>query len=121
MASIETDRALVQDGLRVTQLLPSIVIGHARTGTYGKPKNENTHPFRFRSWMFAHHGSIPAFERHKGVYQPARFDRSKPSETVRRPAMLLERKPRPKDPEPELKPAPKLDRRCRRRPRRRRL
>jgi nucleoside-diphosphate-sugar epimerase len=32
MASIETDRALVQDGLRVTQLLPSIVIGHAATG-----------------------------------------------------------------------------------------
>ncbi len=32
MASIETDRALVLDGLRVTQLLPSIVIGHTRTG-----------------------------------------------------------------------------------------
>jgi nucleoside-diphosphate-sugar epimerase len=32
MASIETDRALVLDGLRVTQLLPSIVIGHSRTG-----------------------------------------------------------------------------------------
>ena len=32
MASIETDRALVQEGLRVTQLLPSIVIGHSRTG-----------------------------------------------------------------------------------------
>jgi nucleoside-diphosphate-sugar epimerase len=32
MASIETDRALVQDGLRVTQLLPSIVIGHTQTG-----------------------------------------------------------------------------------------
>jgi hypothetical protein len=32
MASIETDRALVEDGLRVTQLLPSIVIGHSRTG-----------------------------------------------------------------------------------------
>jgi len=32
MASIETDRGLVADGLRVTQLLPSIVIGHARTG-----------------------------------------------------------------------------------------
>ena len=32
MASIETDRALVQQGLRVTQLLPSIVIGQARTG-----------------------------------------------------------------------------------------
>jgi nucleoside-diphosphate-sugar epimerase len=32
MASIETDRALVVDALRVTQLLPSIVIGHSRTG-----------------------------------------------------------------------------------------
>jgi len=32
MASIETDRALVHDGLRVTQLLPSIVIGHTQTG-----------------------------------------------------------------------------------------
>src|SRR5262249_11650553 len=32
MASIETDRALVEDGLRVTQLLPSIVIGDSRTG-----------------------------------------------------------------------------------------
>jgi nucleoside-diphosphate-sugar epimerase len=32
MASIETDRAMVEKGLRVTQLLPSIVIGHSRTG-----------------------------------------------------------------------------------------
>jgi hypothetical protein len=32
MASLETDRAMIEDGLRVTQLLPSIVIGHSRTG-----------------------------------------------------------------------------------------
>jgi nucleoside-diphosphate-sugar epimerase len=32
MASIETDRALIERGLRVAQLLPSIVIGHSRTG-----------------------------------------------------------------------------------------
>jgi nucleoside-diphosphate-sugar epimerase len=32
MASIETDRAMVEEGLRVTQLLPSIVVGHSRTG-----------------------------------------------------------------------------------------
>lgn len=32
LASIETDRALVERGLRVAQLLPSIVIGHSRTG-----------------------------------------------------------------------------------------
>jgi nucleoside-diphosphate-sugar epimerase len=32
MASIETDRFMVDQGLRVAQLLPSIVIGRARTG-----------------------------------------------------------------------------------------
>src|SRR5688500_14785182 len=32
MASIETDRYLIEKGLRVTQLLPSIVIGDSRTG-----------------------------------------------------------------------------------------
>ena len=32
MASVETDRAMIQEGVRVAQLLPSIVIGHSRTG-----------------------------------------------------------------------------------------
>ncbi len=32
MASIETDRALVEEGLRVVQILPSIIIGHSRSG-----------------------------------------------------------------------------------------
>jgi nucleoside-diphosphate-sugar epimerase len=32
MASIETDRFMVEEGLRVAQLLPSIVIGDSRTG-----------------------------------------------------------------------------------------
>ncbi len=32
MASLETDYTLVDKGLRVSQLLPSIVIGHSRTG-----------------------------------------------------------------------------------------
>jgi nucleoside-diphosphate-sugar epimerase len=32
MASIETDRAMIDEGLRVVQLLPSIVIGDSRSG-----------------------------------------------------------------------------------------
>jgi hypothetical protein len=32
MASMETDRAMIDQGVRVAQLLPSIVIGHSRTG-----------------------------------------------------------------------------------------
>ncbi len=31
---------------------------HARRATVGKPKDENTHPFRYRRWMFAHDGTI---------------------------------------------------------------
>jgi glutamine amidotransferase len=45
------------------ELRTDTMIGHVRQGTIGPPKNENTHPFRFRSWLFAHHGTIPAFER----------------------------------------------------------
>jgi hypothetical protein len=40
-----------------------MIVGHVRVGTVGEPKNENTHPFRFRSWLFAHHGTIPDFDR----------------------------------------------------------
>lgn len=32
LASIETDRYMIEHGLRVVQLLPSIIIGHSRTG-----------------------------------------------------------------------------------------
>jgi len=45
----------------VKDLRTDVIIGHVRQGTVGKPKNENTHPFRFRSWLFAHHGTIPGF------------------------------------------------------------
>jgi predicted glutamine amidotransferase len=39
------------------------LIGHVRSGTVGQPKNENTHPFRFRSLLFAHHGTLPAWDK----------------------------------------------------------
>ena len=44
------------------ELRTDAIIGHVRAGTVGKPKNENTHPFRFRSWLFAHHGTVPNFD-----------------------------------------------------------
>jgi glutamine amidotransferase len=39
------------------------VIAHARRATVGKAKDENTHPFRFRRWLFAHDGTIEGFDR----------------------------------------------------------
>ncbi len=38
---------------------------HARRATVGKAKDENTPPFRFRRWLFAHDGTIEGFERVK--------------------------------------------------------
>jgi predicted glutamine amidotransferase len=39
------------------------VLVHARRATVGKAKDENTQPFRFRRWLFAHDGTIEGFER----------------------------------------------------------
>ncbi len=35
-----------------------IFIAHVRYKTFGEPKVENTHPFAFKNWLFAHNGSI---------------------------------------------------------------
>lgn len=37
------------------------LLAHARYATVGTQKDENTHPFRFRHWLFAHDGTIEEF------------------------------------------------------------
>jgi glutamine amidotransferase len=37
------------------------LLAHARRATIGKAKDENTHPFKFRRWLFAHDGTIEGF------------------------------------------------------------
>jgi len=41
------------------------ILIHARRATVGKAKDENTPPFRFRRWLFAHDGTVEGFERVK--------------------------------------------------------
>ncbi len=41
------------------------VLVHARRATIGQAKDENTQPFRFRRWLFAHDGTIESFDRVK--------------------------------------------------------
>lgn len=39
-----------------------LVIGHVRYATVGALRTENTHPFRYRQWLFAQTGTVSEFE-----------------------------------------------------------
>lgn len=39
-----------------------MLVGHVRSATVGALRTENTHPFRYRQWLFAQTGTLPLFE-----------------------------------------------------------
>jgi predicted glutamine amidotransferase len=39
-----------------------LLLGHVRSATVGSVRTENTHPFRYRQWLFAQTGTLPSFE-----------------------------------------------------------
>jgi predicted glutamine amidotransferase len=39
-----------------------IIVGHVRHATVGALRSENTHPFRYRQWLFAQTGTVPQFD-----------------------------------------------------------
>jgi len=39
-----------------------VLIGHVRLPSVGEPGTRNTHPFRYRQWLFAHTGTIAQFD-----------------------------------------------------------
>jgi predicted glutamine amidotransferase len=39
-----------------------LVVGHVRLATVGALRTENTHPFRYRQWLFAQAGTVSDFE-----------------------------------------------------------
>lgn len=43
-----------------------VVLAHVRMATVGTWKDANTHPFRFRKWLFAHVGHLPALLEQRG-------------------------------------------------------
>ena len=59
-------RSAVGD-LRFTEVAsharPTTAIAHVRAATIGNPAVENTHPFRHGPWVFAHNGTLTAFDR----------------------------------------------------------
>ncbi len=50
----------------VGRVTSEALVVHARRSSVGRAKDENTPPFRFRSWIFAHAGPIQGFAKVKG-------------------------------------------------------
>jgi glutamine amidotransferase len=42
------------------------LLAHVRLATVGAPRTENTHPFRYRQWLFANTGTVDSFGRLRG-------------------------------------------------------
>src|SRR4051794_20237149 len=56
------DHATVDVAKVAGDVRADVLVGHARTATVGALRTENTHPFRYRQWLFAQTGTLPAFE-----------------------------------------------------------
>ncbi len=66
------------------EITSDVLVGHVRAPTVGSLRAENTHPFRFRQWLFAHSGTIERFAEVKGKMldsMPAFLQRSLGGET----------------------------------------
>ncbi|MBK8938786.1 MAG: class II glutamine amidotransferase [Polyangiaceae bacterium] len=50
----------------VKDIKAEVLVGHIRTATVGALRTENTHPFRYRQWLFAQTGTVPEAERLRG-------------------------------------------------------
>ncbi|NRA34443.1 MAG: class II glutamine amidotransferase [Polyangiaceae bacterium] len=55
------DREIIDLASVSEQIRTEILLAHIRTPTIGRLRTENTHPFRYREWMFAQTGTIAGF------------------------------------------------------------
>lgn len=61
-----SDERITLDLARLAKDVRSdLVLGHVRAATFGSTRTENTHPFRYREWLFAHTGTIERYEQIK--------------------------------------------------------
>lgn len=55
------DRAELEPAALAQDIRSDVLVGHVRHATVGALRTENTHPFRYRQWLFANTGTINAF------------------------------------------------------------
>jgi predicted glutamine amidotransferase len=56
------DRPTIEVAALAADLRADLLIGHVRNATVGALRTENTHPFRYRQWLFAQTGTLPKFD-----------------------------------------------------------
>ncbi len=59
------DAAAFEDlhfGSAAERIYGTTVVAHVRRATVGGPSARNTHPFRYRRWVFAHNGTVADFD-----------------------------------------------------------
>jgi glutamine amidotransferase len=56
------ERAEIDVAKLAADVRADLVVGHVRHATVGALRTENTHPFRYRQWLFAQTGTVPGFE-----------------------------------------------------------
>jgi len=56
------DRATIDMAKSASDVRADLLLGHVRSATVGSLRTENTHPFRYRQWLFAMTGTLPSFD-----------------------------------------------------------
>lgn len=56
------DRATIDIAKVTGDVRADLLVGHVRNATVGALRTENTHPFRYRQWLFEMTGTLPVFD-----------------------------------------------------------
>ena len=56
------ERAVIDLAEAAENVRTDVLVGHVRRASVGTLRTENTHPFRYRTWLFAQTGTIDGFE-----------------------------------------------------------
>lgn len=60
------DREVISVAEMTRGLRADALVAHVRMATVGASRTENTHPFRYRQWLFAHTGTVESFATLRG-------------------------------------------------------
>ncbi len=63
------DRAEIHIEDLTRDLRADVLLAHVRVATVGSLRTENTHPFRYRQWLFANTGTVESFSNLRGRLQ----------------------------------------------------